>query len=730
MARVPTARNLVQQQPMTDAKFRAFDSGAEAIGEGVRDFGRSMGQAANDWDHIEAQKDETAAKAKINAVSQRVRERLWTGDDAYFRKEGLDADAAKPQIDKFFTDLKSEFGAQARSPRERQMFDDAFDRIHGQEAEGVARHAFTQLKAEQTRQSAARMTNFQDDAIRFADDPARFAENMQGGLIELRTQADQHGWAPETLKAAEADFKSKTHAAVVEGKLANDVDGANAYLEKHRGDLSWKDAQELDARLARPLAERQAYVDADGIFGLAPTPSAPGQVGQTVSDDQQFDAIVKIEGGTDRQGRFLTSPKGAIGPAQVMPGTAPEAARLAGLPYDERRYKSDAAYNLALGKAYYRKQLSDFGDPIKAAAAYNAGPGRSRPPKPGEGDPGLRGAMRRAAAAGRPDAWREYLPSETRDYIKKFGTITNDPTVRQAPQRHDLNQLLARADIQAEQQGWSFERREAAKAEIERRVRRDETLVERQEATADRAAQELILGKGEAFTDTSQIPRSTWASMSVSARDAAVKRAEANRTPKEPPANSVDAMRLHAIQYGDPDTFRNMDLTPFIGKVTRGELDSAISEQAKMRGPAGDKIMQTRSSISTAISYQTAFDPAMGKLLDKNKNPENYARVARDMEGYLTSVTGGKREPTSQEVDAAWKRAVMPVAVPNSSLFGKKVETKPRFESGGRYQVSIPIVVRERIINSWRKAHGGQMPPDGVIGDIYVQNKGKPGFWQ
>lgn len=717
MARVPIARNLVQQQPVTDAKFRAFDSGAGAIAEGVRDLGGSMRQAANDWDQIEEAKDETAAKAKINVVSQKVRERLWTGDDAYFRKEGLDADAAKPQIDKFFTDLKTEFNSQARSPRERQMFDDAFDRIHGQEAEGVARYAIGQLKAEQTRQSAARMTNFQDDAVRFADDPARFGENLQGGLIELRTQADQHGWAPETLKVAEQEFTSKIHSAVVEGKLANDIDGANAYLEKHRGDLTYKDAQELDARLAKPLQERQAYVDADGIFGLAPTPSAPGAVGATVSDDQQFDAIVKIEGGTDRNGRFLTSPKGAIGPAQVMPGTAPEAARLAGLPYDERRYKTDAAYNLALGKAYYQKQLSDFGDPLKAAAAYNAGPG------------GLREAMGKARAAGRPDAWREYLPGETRDYIKKFGTLANDPTVRQTPQRHDLNTLLARADIQAEQQGWSFERREAAKAEIERRVRRDETLVERQEAAADRAAQEFILGKGEGFTDTSQIPRSTWSSMSVSARSTAMKAAESNRTPKDPPANGVEAMRLHAIQYGDPDTFRTMDLTPFIGKVTRGELDSAISEQAKMRGPAGDKIMQTRSSISTAISYQTAFDPAMGKLLDKKKNPENYARVARDMENYLTSMTDGKREPTSQEVDAAWKRAVLPVAVPNATLFGNDA-TKPRFQTDGRYQVAVPIVVRERIITSWKRAHNGQMPPDGVIGDIYVQNKGKPGYWE
>lgn len=78
---------------------------------------------------------------------------------------------------------------------------------------------------------------------------------------------------------------------------------------------------------------------------------------------------------TDANGKPITSSKGAIGIAQVMPGTAPEAARLAGLPWDEKRYKTDAAYNQALGKAYLRKQMETFGSDELALAAYNAGPG-------------------------------------------------------------------------------------------------------------------------------------------------------------------------------------------------------------------------------------------------------------------------------------------------------------------------------------------------------------------
>lgn len=129
--------------------------------------------------------------------------------------------------------------------------------------------------------------------------------------------------------------------------------------------------------------------------------------------DLYFKGIVPIEGGTDRNGRFLTSPKGAIGPGQVMPGTAPEAARLAhkmGLINSPRLndslYRTDAGYNNALGMAYYAKQLETFGDPVKAAAAYNAGPG------------GVQRAMRRAARTGKD--WTAHLPAETQKYVVNF----------------------------------------------------------------------------------------------------------------------------------------------------------------------------------------------------------------------------------------------------------------------------------------------------------------------
>lgn len=84
-----------------------------------------------------------------------------------------------------------------------------------------------------------------------------------------------------------------------------------------------------------------------------------------------FRGVVKKEGGTDRRGNFLTSPAGARGPSQLMPGTA------AGL---EKKYGIDTGTyqgNLLGGAYYLAEQLSRFKRPDLALSAYNSGPGGS-----------------------------------------------------------------------------------------------------------------------------------------------------------------------------------------------------------------------------------------------------------------------------------------------------------------------------------------------------------------
>lgn len=138
----------------------------------------------------------------------------------------------------------------------------------------------------------------------------------------------------------------------------------------------------------------------------------------------------------DKTGRVLTSPKGALGIAQIMPGTAPEAAKLAGLDYDPERLRSDEAYNKALGRAYYNEQLRKFGTPELALAAYNAGPGR------------VQKAIEKAGPGG--DVM-SLLPAETRAYVPRAMGLAGadaDAAIRRAK---TLDRgFMAKADLPEE----------------------------------------------------------------------------------------------------------------------------------------------------------------------------------------------------------------------------------------------------------------------------------------
>jgi Transglycosylase SLT domain len=163
---------------------------------------------------------------------------------------------------------------------------------------------------------------------------------------------------------------------------------------------------------------------AAGLFNLAAaaqphepgtntfTQNVPLRARREIPFERLWAGIEFIEGGTGPDGAFRTSPDGAVGPAQVTPRTAPEAARLAGLPWDEHRYRTDAQYNIALGRAYYRRQLRDFHVPEIAAAAYNWGPFA------------LREAIRESKRTG--TKLENLMPAETLKYVARFRRYLED----------------------------------------------------------------------------------------------------------------------------------------------------------------------------------------------------------------------------------------------------------------------------------------------------------------
>ena len=123
-----------------------------------------------------------------------------------------------------------------------------------------------------------------------------------------------------------------------------------------------------------------------------------------------------------QESRFVMDARsgvGASGLMQVMPATAKWTARKIGLSNFTPTQITDRDTNIAIGTGYLKLVLDSFeGSMPLAAAAYNAGPSRSRrwrAPNDGTG-PVLEGAI-----------WAENVPfNETRDYVKKVLSNTTN----------------------------------------------------------------------------------------------------------------------------------------------------------------------------------------------------------------------------------------------------------------------------------------------------------------
>ena len=127
-------------------------------------------------------------------------------------------------------------------------------------------------------------------------------------------------------------------------------------------------------------------------------PQAPqgtfGRMIQTESGGQQFNP----------DGTIVTSPKGAIGIAQVMPSTGANPGY--GVAPATPQELATPQGNMLFGQRYFEGMYNKFGqDPEKAAAAYNAGPAT------------IERAMQTADQHG--GTWKDYIPAETKDYLTK-----------------------------------------------------------------------------------------------------------------------------------------------------------------------------------------------------------------------------------------------------------------------------------------------------------------------
>lgn len=399
MATIPTYQRQVMpgSADMQVARANTNQSGESPIANALQNIGQQGMAIAGGMirEQIAEKKKETEDRAAVDVAN------VLSQGDVYWQEYVVnstknwkvgDADL-REQVGKDFDKWREENAAKLPTDASRKYFQQHAAGMKARLQTGVYSY---QEKATDAKLDADTNVGIQADENVVYAEPHRFDEIYKR---RMETVIARPGMT-EAKKIEFADkYKKALTFSVERGQLERDP---QAWYRERFGEY-----KKPGTKPATPSAAA-APVGGDVIStasGEVPAALWQAQINQE-SGGKQF-----------KDGKPITSSAGAVGIAQVMPGTAREAAALAGLPYDERRYREDAGYNEALGQAYMAKQLQQFGgDQAKALAAYNAGPGRveSLVKKHGEN-------------------WLQHAPAETQNYVKSImAKATKAPGVQVA----------------------------------------------------------------------------------------------------------------------------------------------------------------------------------------------------------------------------------------------------------------------------------------------------------
>jgi hypothetical protein len=391
----------------------------------------------------------------------------------------------------------------------------------------------------------------------------------------------------------------------------------------------------------------------------------------------------------------VTSEKGAVGAAQVMKDTGPEAAALAGLPWDENKWKYDEAYNLAIGKAYFQKQLQDnHGDLQKAWAAYNGGPG----------------ALKTAIANAKDGNWLALMRPETIDYVAKNLTKfnagegkpaqwTKEDTVAKAISMLGPNASadLIKKTISDTEHGWTVH---------------NEAIKQNEDSVVSQVMTELHKNGG----DINAVPQSLKSQIPGdkigAVQDFAVK------TAKGIPIETDD--KLFYELYRDPARLKLTNLLAFRDQLNDSDLRTLQKLQLDDNKD---------SDITTVRPAKAVLDDYMGEIgINPNPKPDDAEGSAK-----VGKIYGQFQTKLNNFEESVGRKATPDEIKKQAAELFTQIDIKGRFWGTNKSTLAqmkdtdvivVPADDREQITQLYKAKNGGVSPSDDYILSTYKAHKG------
>ena len=436
--------------------------GFSRIGEGMNQASESLGQMAQ----RHAQEDNlTAVSAAMNTFQAHVRTAQYGDPDAqdgtpeaagYFGTQGKAAVDSLGQATQDINTYRQSL-MQGMNADQARAFQQASTQFQTGAFNAMYEHAGRQRQAYQDDVLKDSLTNAASTGAANLDNPAAFGGAINTGRNLIQARLALQG-VPMDSPIAQAKLQQWNDQFFTQAAQSatnnNDAIKAQSILDANQGHMSAPAYAQASEQNRPHLYRQQGTMGYHAVSGEPETQAVA--IPQGTDPDATFAAMIHLESGgqqTDARGNPITSGKGAVGRAQLMPDTARQVAQSVGLPWDENRFRQDGAYNQALGQAYFSQLCQKYGgNQTLACAAYNAGPGNVDKWIRQNGDPRTGGISDADFVAAIPF-------NETRNYVSRAGAAQNapnDPPSHTAPDWNAREVAISKLPIADEAKTYAY----------------------------------------------------------------------------------------------------------------------------------------------------------------------------------------------------------------------------------------------------------------------------------
>lgn len=711
MPRVPLYEpNRVAPASTTGARFQAASNPGN-IGQSVARLGGAMGEFADAQDKIEAQFDDTASRRMMLDYQKGA-----AAIKANFESlEGMSAVEQRQPTEEQLKKLYDETIGKASNPRMKSLATLRIEGLFAEDTVKIGSHSVKQLNVETDKTQLEQINMAAEEAAANWTDPELLKAHINTGVEVIDAYAQRKGYSEQRTKSEVDKFKSNVHKRVASNLMvADDIDGAAAYLDANADEMLWADELALRADLKKPLEDRQALTDyqsaiamIEPIEGDAPAPAAAGDIKALIRGPESGgnDGAVNQKG-SSASGRYQFIKGTFVDLYQEVYGVDADTANAA---WSKDRFNAAVQEKLMdrlLAKN--SKVLRDNGQAVDNGNLYVMHVlGSGNGPKLLNANPNDPVANHLSAE----------IVSKNPTYFgggktvaEALGVIRSKVggSATSAPRTWDKASVYAKLDQVAEVEGWTPERLDRAKDRADKEIARDEQLLARQESQADRQASEVVIGLGDNFKDVSQIPKEVRERMNPGDLAKYQAAAERNANPSIP-ANGDTQLALNLMRISNPDQFKELSLGQYRGMMTPAEFDTMVTKQAELRNAAPEKFTP-RSQITSTISWAEKYG-GLGELKDEDR-----IAVYDIMDNILKNEykqTG--KAPTEEQAVAALRMATRQY---------KTVERGVLWDSKGEIPVyrltadNIPAKERKAMEDAFKRQYG-RLPTDDELTKLF-----------